>query len=164
MESQPWLYNSSLAAGLAVPAQPSLLNYFIALLAQCGVHAASNLSQNLLTHSETKIQYVLKALFKHPSVCTRPRFGCNLSGAKPSLAKRLVVRLGDVLGAGRYVQGAAGDEASDLFSERGGDDDLCRKKHARKTAVRVRPREQPGEVPHDVVVIAEQAAGALGRS
>ena len=66
--------------------------------------------------------------------------------------------------AGRHVQGASGDEVSDHASELGGDDELRRKNCARNRPASIRPREQPGEVPHNAIITTEQAESALGRN
>ena len=158
------LHNATLAAGLAVPARPSWLNYFTALHAQFGDHAAGFLPQNLQTHTKKKVQDVLKALFERPTVKIDPNFGGKLDDTKSALAQRLAARLGEVMDAGRHVQGASGDEDSDNVSELGGDDDLCRKSRARNRPASIRPKEQPGEVPHNAVITAEQAESALGRN
>ena len=116
------------------------------------------------THTKKKVQDVLKALFERLAVKIDPNFGGKLDDTKSAPAQRFAARLGEVLDAGRHVQGASGDEDSNAVSELGGDDDPCRKSRARNRPASIRPREQPGEVPHNAVITAEQAESALGRN
>ena len=88
---------------------------------------------------------------------------CGVS--RGDLANRLADRLGDVLEAGQGTgHDSEAEDPSDVQSEMGEDAEHGCTVHRTPPRKAARPAEQLGEVPHDAIISAAQAEGALGRN
>ena len=118
--SHPELHDALRVVGLAVPGQPSLLNYFRALHSQFGNSQNGFLPQSFHTHTKANIQSMLRCL---------SRSGVELGGKladKNVLAERLASWLNQVVEAGREVHRGEldGEELSGPD-----DDEVCASKN-----------------------------------
>ena len=153
--SHPELHDALRVVGLAVPGQPSLLNYFRALHSQFGNSQNGFLPQSFHIHTKANIQSMLRCLSR-----TGVKLGGKLSDKKNVLADRLAFWLNQVVEAGREVHRGEldGEELSGPD-----DDELCAGKKLQNRYLLPETREI-GEVPPDAVVTPEQAESALGHA
>lgn len=145
------LHDALLSAGLSVPvARPSLVNYFSTLRLQFSDSKVGFLPQACQSHSKARMQSVLRCLGR-----TGLKLGGKFTDSKPVLADRLAYWLGQVLEAGRGVS----PEVEHGSDSELGDDVRNRPPRLLKPFV-----TEPGDIPHDAVVTAEQAESALGHN
>jgi len=145
------LHDALLSAGLSAPvAQPSLINYFNTLRLQFGDSKVGFLPQAAQSHTKARIQSVLRCLGR-----SGLKLGGKFTDPKPVLADRLAYWLGQVFEAGRGVSHEA---------EFGSDSDLEKEMTTKPPRLMKPFVTQPGDVPHDAVVTAEQAESALGHT
>ena len=145
------LHDALLSAGLSAPvAQPSLVNYFNTLRLQFGDSKVGFLPQAAQSHTKARIQSVLRCLGR-----SGLKLGGKFTDPKPVLADRLAYWLGQVIEAGRGVSHEA---------EFGSDSELENEMRTKPPRLMKPFVTQPGDVPHDAVVTAEQAESALGHN
>jgi hypothetical protein len=143
------LHDALFSAGLSAPvAEPSLINYFNTLRLQFGDSKVGFLPQAAQSHTKARIQSVLRCLRR-----SGLKLGGKFTDPKPVLADRLAHWLGQVIEAGRGISHEA---------EFGSDSDLENDMKPRPPRLMKPFVTQPGDVPHDAVVTAEQAESALG--
>ena len=149
------LHDALLTAGVSVPLVPSMRNYIAALHAQYGHADTGFLPQAFHSHTKTKIQGILRILGR-----TGAKLGGTLADAKGVLAQRLAHWLNRVLEAGRANPAShASSSDEDTLDDEGVQDSAQQHKQTL-----VEHTQHPGEVPPGVVVTAEQAESALGRT
>ena len=80
------LHDALLAAGLSIPAKPSLVNYFTTLRLQFGDAQTGFLPQSYQSHTKKRIQDILRILARNGL-----RIGGKLADKKSVLTKRIKI-------------------------------------------------------------------------
>ena len=144
--SQKELHDAMVTAGLASPANPSLLQYFHLLHKQFSKVAHAHMPRAAQSHKKSRYVAILKILSR-----TGAKLG-GIKGNKAVLADRLAYWLNVVLERGRQRGGNEGAEDSE--------EELCAPP-VRKQVLLSRTCT-PGEMPQDAIVDPVQAESALG--
>ena len=146
------LHDALLAAEVAVPAVPSMRNYFAALHAQYGDVDTGFLPQSFHSHTKAKLKDILRIFAR-----TGTSLGGKLADHKGVLAERLAHWLNRVVEAGRSCK-ALGSDGESVDK-----DDFQSEAPTARPAL-VEHTHEIGQVPENAVVTAEQAESALGRT
>ena len=150
------LHDAVLSAGISIPARPSLINYFNALRLQFGNAKAGFLPQAHQSHTKKRLQDVLRCLAR-----SGKKLGGKLADPKSVLAERLARWLGKIVEVGRDQPGS---DSIDGRSDDTSDEDCLGKSNRKPSTLLLPTTAQPGEIPHDAWVSAEQAESALGHN
>ena len=107
-----------------LPSCISFTGHFTALHLEFGDPRASSLPQNARSHTRIKFQSIPAALFENQkgNKSDSQFHGRTFEATKKSLAERLAARLGEVLEAGRYIDGPSEEEGSTQTSSEIADD------------------------------------------
>ena len=153
------LHDALVAAGINVPPQPSLINYFNILYAQFGNDQIGFLPQSQQSHAKARVRNILSILGR-----TGTKLGGRSSDAKPVLIQRLAHWLKKVIEVGRQRDKCREEGVESIHSESGAEEEVVGAGKTSKVHVLVPRVDSIGEVPFDAVVKPEHAESALGHA